>query len=291
MSKPITPLRGLTPTLFSCVAARPVGTVRWLPVCRPTPTCPNGFLADGVAHEPPLAVGVGVADDVTGLPGGAVGVWTGGVGRVVGRPVGRGVVDGVGVLEGPGVVMLPGGGGVVGPTPAVPGKTGSVDDPGPGTPVVGSVGTAGGATAGVGRTVGGMPVPPVAPGATTVVGVAPPDPTEVTSVPGCEPPREPSPEVPPAGPGPPPSTVSTETTTSEAVMTPAAWIASVTAGGVLGAAWRPAPAMPSTVSPRSAGRQGLAWDPRLRDGRPATRRPRVGALYGVLRKGLISGQC
>ena len=244
-----------------------------------------------MAHEPPLAVGVGVADDVTGLPGGAVGVCTGGVGRVEGRPVGRGVVDGVGVLEGPGVVMLPGGGGVVGPTPAVPGKTGSVVDPGAGTPVVGSVGTAGGATAGVGRTVGGTPVPRVAPEATMAVGVAPTDPTEVTSVPGCEPPREPSPEVPPAGPGPPPSTVSTETTTSEAVMTPAAWIASVTAGGVLGAAWRPAPAMPSTVSPPSASRQGPTWEHDSTTARPAARRPRAAALYGALRKGLISGQC
>lgn len=177
---------------------------------------------------------------------GVVGVGGGFVGRVVGRPVGRGASDGSGV----GVVP---GRGVVRPGVPVPVVDRTVGDVRTGNTVVGPVGTpgVGGATPVGGAQGGGMPVPPVATGPTTWVGVAPPVPTEVTGVPGRVPPGNPFSEVPCTAPGPPPSTVSRTTTASDPVMTPAAWSASVTAGGRLGAAWRPAPAMPPTVSPPS----------------------------------------
>ena len=84
MSKPITPLRGLTPTLFSCPRPLPGPRPGSLPVCRATAWRPNGFPgAPGSAQRVGDVVGTGRCGD-----GGTPGV-TGGV--VVGVGVGLGV--------------------------------------------------------------------------------------------------------------------------------------------------------------------------------------------------------
>ena len=64
MSKPITPLRGLTPTLFSCPRPLPRPRPGSLPVCRATARRPNGFpgrpgsaqRVGDVQHSPAMAV-------------------------------------------------------------------------------------------------------------------------------------------------------------------------------------------------------------------------------------------
>src|SRR6187402_237716 len=92
MSKPITPLRGLTPTLCSCSAVQ-------LPVCRPTPTPPNDIPVQATQ-------GVGPGRDLGGIPG-----VTGGSPGEVGFPDGTGFGDVVGlpgVNEGVGVTGLVG---------------------------------------------------------------------------------------------------------------------------------------------------------------------------------------
>ncbi len=106
MSKPITPLRGLTPTLFSCrgTGVEP-GTGQYAVQRRAAQTDSPAAAVQGGALEAGQPVGEGDGEDVGGMPGvtGRVGRTVGlGVGVVVGRGVLVAVAAGVGADVGPG---------------------------------------------------------------------------------------------------------------------------------------------------------------------------------------------
>ena len=166
MSKPITPLRGLTPTLFSCHPTAAWASPGSWPVCRATGRRPNGFPAPSRRGQ--RACGGGGVGGTVGLVG-VVGVgecWGVGCGFVgTGSGVGVSGVVGVGSGSGSGVGSGVGesgvgesGVGVVGAGVAGRAGTGIGDDPGAGesvggvdgipivpagTPPLGAVGTPG----------------------------------------------------------------------------------------------------------------------------------------------------